>query len=107
MEQQLFQSEIIEENKEIGKMEPVPYIAHESSMARLERIIKRLWIVVLVLIILLAGTNAAWIYYESQWEDVTTTYSQEVTQETDGGGNNNFIGGDYKGSADSSENENN
>lgn len=51
----------------------VPYIAHESAMARLERIIKRLWIVIIILIVLLAGTNAAWIWYETQWEDVTET----------------------------------
>lgn len=51
----------------------VPYIAHESAMARLERIIKRLWIVIIILIVLLAGTSAAWIWYETQWEDVTET----------------------------------
>lgn len=41
--------------------ESVPYIVHESSMARMERQIKRLWITVLVLIFLLVGTNAAWL----------------------------------------------
>ena len=41
--------------------ENVPYIVHESSMARMERQIKRLWITVLVLIFLLVGTNAAWL----------------------------------------------
>ena len=61
---------------------PVPYIAYEAAMARLERIIKRLWIVIIILILLLAGTNAAWIYYEAQWEDVTTTYEAEAN---DGG----------------------
>lgn len=84
----------------------VPYIVHESAMARMERIIKRLWIVIIVLIILLASTNAAWIWYESQWEDVTS-YMQEVTQETDGGGSNNFVGGDYYGQTDSKDYQNN
>lgn len=78
----------------------VPYIVHESSMARMERIVKRLWVVVIILIALLFATNAAWIYYESQWETVTTTVDQNVTQETDGGGNNQFIGGSYYGEAD-------
>lgn len=41
--------------------ESVPYIVHESSIARMERQIKRLWITVLVLIFLLVGTNAAWL----------------------------------------------
>ena len=67
-------------------------------MARMERTIKRLWIVVLVLIILLAASNGAWIYYESQMETVETY--QDVWQEADGFGNNQFIGGDFNGSAE-------
>lgn len=66
----------------------VPYIVHESGMARLERIIKRLWIVVIILIALFVATNGAWIWYESQWEYTETT----VTQENDRG-LNNYIGG--------------
>lgn len=75
--------------------ENVPYIVHESSMARMERQIKRLWITILVLIFILVGTNAAWLYYESQWE----TVYQEVTQEADNG-TNNFVGGDVIGETD-------
>ena len=41
--------------------ESVPYIVHESSMARMERQVKRIWITVLVLIVLLVGTNGAWL----------------------------------------------
>ena len=43
--------------------EGVPYIVHEASMARMERQIKRLWITVLVLIVMLVATNGAWIWY--------------------------------------------
>ena len=43
--------------------ESVPYIVHEASMARMERQIKRLWITVLVLIVMLVATNGAWIWY--------------------------------------------
>ena len=75
--------------------ENVPYIVHESAMARMERQIKRLWITILVLIFLLVGTNAAWLYYESQWG----TVYQEVTQEADNG-TNNFVGGDVIGETD-------
>ena len=39
--------------------ESVPYIVHEASMARMERQIKRLWITVLVLIVMLVTTNGA------------------------------------------------
>lgn len=59
-----------------------------SAMA--ERTIKRLWICVLVLIIALIGTNAGWLYYESQFEDVVTT---EIVQEN-ADGYNNYIGND-------------
>ena len=41
----------------------VPYVVHESAMARAERHSKRLWIVVLVLIGALIGTNLAWVIY--------------------------------------------
>ena len=41
----------------------VQYIVHEASMARMERNIKRLWITVLVLIVMLVATNGAWIWY--------------------------------------------
>ena len=58
--------------------EPVPYIAHESEVARLERIIKRLWILCIIIFIAFVGSNGAWIYYESLWETVETT--NEVSQ---------------------------
>ena len=52
--------------------ESVPYIVHESSIARMERQIKRLWITILVLIFMLVGTNAAWLWYNSQFDTVET-----------------------------------
>ena len=76
----------------------VPYIAHESAVARLERVIKRLWVLALVLIVLLAASNAAWIYYESQFE--TTETNIEAKQQTTDG-NNYAVGGDLIGNADS------
>ena len=62
----------------------VPYIAYEAELSRMERMNRRLWIIVLVLIAALIVTNAAWLYYENQFEDVVT-----VTQEssTEDGGN--------------------
>ena len=74
--------------------EPVPFIVHEGMMARAERTIKRLWITILLLIVLLVGTNAGWIWFESQFEYSQTT--QEVTQESNHG-DNSFIGGDVGG----------
>lgn len=61
----------------------ISYVAFESVCARFERTIKRLWIVVILLTVLLVGTNCAWLLYESQFEDVSTeTYTSDAT---DGG----------------------
>lgn len=86
-------------------LEPVPYIVHESAMARQERNNKRLWIVVIVLIAALILSNAAWIYYESQWEVVEQT---EITQDNENG-YNNYIGDDgdiHNGETDDQEQRN-
>lgn len=80
-------------------IEPIPFIAHESAMARMERTIKRLWILLMILVVLLVGSNVAWIIYESQWEVYETT---EVTQENERGVNS-YIGNDgdiYNGYSD-------
>ena len=85
----------------------IPYIVHEGDMARQERTIKRLWILCILLVILLCGSNAAWFYHESQYEDVVTT-TQEVIQANDNG-TNNFVGGDgviTNGKADCKNNDN-
>lgn len=71
----------------------IPYIAFESATARQERTIKRLWILCLVLIIALLGTNAGWIYYESSFEDVVVT--QEATADGSSDINLQNVGGDY------------
>ena len=79
----------------------VPYIAHESAVARLERVIKRLWVLVLVLIVLLAASNAAWILWESQYQTIETTITQENAD-----GYNNYIGNDgdiVNGNADNQD----
>lgn len=48
-----------------------------------ERTVKRLWVIIILLIVLLFGSNAAWIWYESQFEDVVT---ETYTSESDDGG---------------------
>lgn len=67
--------------------ENVPYIVHESAMARMERTNKRLWITILTLISLLVGSNCVWIWYENQFEEI------EIVQEN-ADGYNSFIGND-------------
>lgn len=70
-----------------NQSEEVPYIVHEGTMARMERTVKRLWITIILLIALLVGSNALWVVYENQFEDVA------ITQEN-ADGYNNFIGND-------------
>lgn len=75
--------------------EAIPYHAHQAFVARLERQLHRMWVMVILLIVMLVGTNAGWLIYESQW----MTVSQAVSQEADNG-ENCFIGGDVNGTAD-------
>lgn len=63
-------------------METIPYVAHEAAMARQERTVKRLFIVVILLIVLLVGSNGLWIWYESQFVDVETTVEAEADEGT-------------------------
>ena len=59
-------------------MEEMKYV-YESAMARAERTIKRLWILCIILIVLCAVSNYAWLKYEMSFEDV------EITQDVDSG----------------------
>ena len=74
----------------------IPYFVHEGEMSRMERVTKRLWILVVLLIVLLVGSNIGWIIYESQFEDITISQDNQD-------GINNFIGNDgdiYNGKTD-------
>ena len=51
----------------------ISYVAFEGVCARFERTIKRLWILVIILTLLLVGTNCAWLWYESQFQYIETT----------------------------------
>lgn len=87
-------------------MKDIPYIVYESEMTRLERIIKKQFIIILVTLALLVGTNALWIWYESQFEEVVTT---EVTQDLDSGRGDAIINDgvhiDGEGKTDGQSNE--
>lgn len=86
------------------KMMTVPYIAHQSAVARQERQIRRMWIVILFLICALIGTNLAWIIYENSFEEVVTT--EEIIVDADDNVNANYIGQDgniYNGEDNSKE----
>lgn len=86
----------------------VPYVVHESSMARAERQAKRLIAIIILLIVLLVGSNIGWLIYESQFETVETS-SEEVVVDAGSNGIANYIGNDgdiYNGEDYSEENHN-
>ena len=56
---------------------------HDAYIARGERTEKRLWITIIILIVSLVISYAAFFYYESQFEDVVTT-TIDATQDGEG-----------------------
>lgn len=62
--------------------------------AQMERTIKRLWIMCIILVVLLVGSNIAWFVYENQFETVSQVTTQEVQQKNDNG-HNIMVGRDY------------
>lgn len=82
----------------------VPYIVHESTVARQERHIKRLWIALIVAIAMIFASNAAWLWYESQFDYVE--YSYDYQQDGQG---TNIIGDENEvnnGATAESQNQN-
>lgn len=78
--------------KDVENSLTIPFAAHESAMGREERHIKALVWVIVLLIVLLVGTNAGWLIYNSQFEvveETTTTITQDNAD-----GYNNYIGND-------------
>ena len=72
----------------------VPYVVHESAMARAERQSKRLVAIIILLIILLVGSNIGWLVYESQFETVESTVEEyQIEQDAESGNNNSVING--------------
>lgn len=58
-------------------VEPVPYIAHESAMARQERTIKRLIITLMVIIFLWFATIGGFVWYLNQYDFESYVYKQD------------------------------
>ena len=78
--------------KDIENSLKIPFAVHESAMARAERHIKALIWVIVLLIVLLVGSNVGWLIYNSQFEvveETTTTITQDNAD-----GYNNYIGND-------------
>lgn len=72
----------------------VPYVVHESAMARAERHTKALIWVIVLLIVLLVVSNGAWLWYENQFEVVEETTTETTVTQDNASGYNNYIGND-------------
>ena len=66
----------------------IPLFLHQIEMSRLTIVNKRLLIVLIIIFLAFVGTNAGWIIYESQFEEIYI----EQQGETDSGGSNFFNG---------------
>lgn len=62
----------------------VPYIVYEGTMARMERTIKRLYILIIVSIAVTLITNLTWLYWWNQYEYVTETEVHNYEQDGEG-----------------------
>ena len=85
-------------------MAVMPIAQHEKDQNRLMSIIKRLIAVIVILIVLLVGSNVGWLIYNSQFEVVEE--STTITQDNESG-YNNYIGNDgdiVNGETNSKEN---
>lgn len=81
------------------KTEPVPYIVHETALARMERHARRIWIALIIAICMVFASNAIWLYAWTQY-DYT---GQQVEYIQDGRGINiigNENGVDLNGTED-------
>ena len=81
----------------------MPYVVHESAMARAERHTKALIWVIVLLIVLLVSSNVGWLIYESSFKTVETNETI-IEAEQDGSGVNIVGGGDVDYGTESEDN---
>lgn len=67
--------------------------ALEMQGMRADQTNRRLFIIVILLIVALLGSNAGWLYYESQYVEEKVVIDAE--QQADGDSQNYIIGGDF------------
>ena len=65
----------------------VPYIVYESEAARHERTVKRLLVALLVTILLMVGTNMAWLWVFNQYNFTSESY----VMDSGNNGNTNYL----------------
>ena len=67
----------------------VPYIVYEGEMARQERNIKRLIVMLAGMLVLFFASNMAWLYVWNQYE-----YVEETIEASQDGSGVNIVGGE-------------
>ena len=77
-----------ENRVEVKAPENVPYIVHETAMARNERNVKRMVVALVAAICLLFASNALWLWAWMQYD------YESYEAITDNGGDANIIGND-------------
>lgn len=93
--------------KESTAVEPVPYLVHESAMARNERTLKRIVVALIIAIVFIFASNAAWLY---AWCQYDYSSSESVIEYQQDGEGLNIIGdrnmaGVFNNESESSEND--
>lgn len=68
----------------------VPYLVHESAVSRMERVVKRQWIALIVAIAVIFCSNAIWLYAWMQYD--YTSEEMIIDVNSSDGGNANYIG---------------
>lgn len=82
----------------------VPYIAFESELARLERVIKKLIILLCISLFVFLSSNLAWLYVWNQY-GYETVDTQEIQADQDGKGINIVGGEDVNYGSESKDNK--
>ena len=77
----------------------VPYIVYESEAARHERTVKRLLIALLVTVVLMVGTNLAWLWVWNQYDFTSETYTVESNDD----GISNYLNSGMNGEINNGE----
>ena len=65
------------------KAEPVPLIEHDAVIALMERQVRRLFILCIIIFAAFVVTNVGWIVYENSFEDVTLTQEASADNGSD------------------------
>lgn len=79
----------------------VPYIVYEGTMARFERTVKKLIIVIVIMALALFATNMAWLYAWNLYDYESTN----IVVDGESKGNANYLGAGASGVINNGESD--